>query len=208
MVGLGPAGPELITAGTLALLAGAVRSSCAPPGIRRLLPSRRPARSTTTTSGPRPSTRSTGPSWTTWWPLRSTGGAGASTPCPGRRRWPSGPWPCWLSHPRVVSGEVDLVVHPAVSFLDLAFARLGVDPVAAGVRVVDGEAFAVDAAGERGPLLVAQCWSRAGALRRQALGRVAARGAGDGPPPPRAGRRAGRATCRGTSSTAPSSPTT
>ena len=29
-----------------------------------------------------------------------------------------------------------------------------------GVRIVDAERFAVDAAGERGPLLVAQCWSR------------------------------------------------
>jgi tetrapyrrole methylase family protein / MazG family protein len=61
----------------------------------------------------------------------------------------------------VTSGEVDLVVHPSLSFLDIAFARLGVDPVAAGVRIVDGESFAVDAAGERGPLLVAQCWSTA-----------------------------------------------
>jgi tetrapyrrole methylase family protein/MazG family protein len=63
-------------------------------------------------------------------------------------------------HPRVVSGEVALEVHASVSFLDLAFARLGVDPVASGVRLVDAEQFAVDAAGERGPLLVAQCWSR------------------------------------------------
>ncbi len=63
-------------------------------------------------------------------------------------------------HPRVVSGEVAVSVHPSVSFVDLAFARLGVDPVAAGVRLVDAERFAVDAAGERGPLLVAQCWSR------------------------------------------------
>ena len=51
--------------------------------------------------------------------------------------------------------EVDVV--PALSFLDLAWARLGVDPFAAGVRVVDGHRFAVDAAGERGPLLVGQC---------------------------------------------------
>ncbi len=63
-------------------------------------------------------------------------------------------------HPRVASGEVALVVHPSVSFLDIAFARLGVDPVDAGVRLVDAERFAVEAAGERGPLLVAQCWSR------------------------------------------------
>jgi tetrapyrrole methylase family protein/MazG family protein len=64
------------------------------------------------------------------------------------------------AHPRVTSGQVALEVHPSVSFLDLAFARLGVDPVASGVRLVDAERFAVDAAGERGPLLVAQCWSR------------------------------------------------
>jgi tetrapyrrole methylase family protein/MazG family protein len=64
------------------------------------------------------------------------------------------------AHPRVTSGQVVLEVHPSVSFLDLAFARLGVDPVTSGVRLVDAERFAVDAAGERGPLLVAQCWSR------------------------------------------------
>jgi tetrapyrrole methylase family protein / MazG family protein len=51
--------------------------------------------------------------------------------------------------------EVELV--PALSFLDLAWVRLGVDPVAQGVRVVDGQRFEVEAAGERGPLLVAQC---------------------------------------------------
>jgi tetrapyrrole methylase family protein/MazG family protein len=56
--------------------------------------------------------------------------------------------------------RVALDVLPALSFLDLAWARLGVDPVAAGVRVVDGRRFEVEAAGERGPLLVAQCDSR------------------------------------------------
>ena len=49
---------------------------------------------------------------------------------------------------------------PALSFLDLAWAALGVDPVAEGVRVVDGRRFSVEAAGERGPLLVAQCDTR------------------------------------------------
>jgi len=48
-------------------------------------------------------------------------------------------------------------VLPALSYLDLAWATLGVDPLAAGVRLVDGRRFAVSAAGERGPLLVAQC---------------------------------------------------
>ena len=100
---------------------------------------------------------------------------------------------------------------PALSFLDLAWDGLGVDPVAAGVRLVDGTRFAVEAAGERGPLLVAQCWSRQvlseiklavdPTLRRASC------------PPPRccttsACPTSGWSTCRGTTSTGPSSPTT
>ena len=54
---------------------------------------------------------------------------------------------------------MSVVVAP--SFLDLAWERLGVDPVAAGVRIVDALTFAAGAAGERGPMLVAQCHSRA-----------------------------------------------
>ena len=57
----------------------------------------------------------------------------------------------------VADERVEVELLPALSFLDLAWARLGVDPVAAGVRLVDGQRFAVTAAGERGPLLVAQC---------------------------------------------------
>ena len=53
--------------------------------------------------------------------------------------------------------RVDLEVLPALSFLDLAWDRLGVDPLAAGARLVDGRRFAEEAAGERGPVLVAQC---------------------------------------------------
>jgi tetrapyrrole methylase family protein/MazG family protein len=56
--------------------------------------------------------------------------------------------------------RVSVTVEASLSFLDLAWARLGVDPVAAGARLVDGQRFAVEAAGERGPLLVAQCDSR------------------------------------------------
>jgi tetrapyrrole methylase family protein/MazG family protein len=71
--------------------------------------------------------------------------------------------------PRVAERSVELLcadprvtteVVPALSFLDLAWVRLGVDPLAAGVRVVDGRTFAVEAAGSAGPLLVAQCDSR------------------------------------------------
>jgi len=60
-----------------------------------------------------------------------------------------------LADPRVT---VELV--PGMSFADLAWARLGVDPVASGARLIDGHRFAVEAAGERGPLLVAQCDSK------------------------------------------------
>lgn len=53
--------------------------------------------------------------------------------------------------------NVDVRVHPALSFLDLTWARLGIDPVEHGVRLIDGHRFAAEAAGERGPMLVAQC---------------------------------------------------
>jgi tetrapyrrole methylase family protein/MazG family protein len=76
-----------------------------------------------------------------------------------------------LADHRVV---VDLV--PGLSFLDLAWARLGVDPLAVGVRLVDGRRFGVEAAGERGPLLVGQCDSAA-VLSDVKL-------AVEGPPPP------------------------
>ena len=46
-------------------------------------------------------------------------------------------------------------VHPAMSFLDVAYARLGIDPVEARVTLVDGHEFASAAAGLTGPLLVA-----------------------------------------------------
>jgi tetrapyrrole methylase family protein / MazG family protein len=51
--------------------------------------------------------------------------------------------------------DVECDLRPAMSFLDVAWARLGIDPVEAGVRLVDGHEFATAAAGERGPLLVA-----------------------------------------------------
>ncbi|MEP6297030.1 MAG: SAM-dependent methyltransferase, partial [Ilumatobacter sp.] len=48
---------------------------------------------------------------------------------------------------------VDL--RPAMSFLDVAWARLGIDPVEAGARLVDGHEFATAAADQAGPLLIA-----------------------------------------------------
>ena len=71
--------------------------------------------------------------------------------------------------PRVLERTVDLLgaderidvkLVPGLSFLDLAWVRLGIDPVEAGVRLVDGHRFAEAAAGERGPLLVAHVHDR------------------------------------------------
>ena len=53
--------------------------------------------------------------------------------------------------------RIELEVVPALSFVDLAWTRLAVDPVACSARIVDGYRFAIEAAGANGPLLVAQC---------------------------------------------------
>jgi tetrapyrrole methylase family protein/MazG family protein len=49
--------------------------------------------------------------------------------------------------------DIEVVIHPALSFLDLAWARLGVDPFASGARLVNGHEFTL---GQGGPTLVAQ----------------------------------------------------
>lgn len=58
------------------------------------------------------------------------------------------------------AGRAEVEVLPAMSFVDLAWVRLGVDPFEEGVRLIDGHRFEVAAAGERGPLLVAHCHNR------------------------------------------------
>ena len=59
---------------------------------------------------------------------------------------------------RLLADErLDVRVLSAVSFLDLAWLRLSIDPVDAGVRMVDAHRFAEAAANSTGPFLVAQC---------------------------------------------------
>jgi tetrapyrrole methylase family protein/MazG family protein len=67
-----------------------------------------------------------------------------------------------LLHDAAHSGRVRLDVVPGLSFVDAAWARLGVDPMATGARVVDGRALdatTLDATTRGGgtPLLIAQC---------------------------------------------------
>jgi tetrapyrrole methylase family protein / MazG family protein len=56
--------------------------------------------------------------------------------------------------------RVEVRVEPALSFIDLAWARLRIDPLAVGVRLIDGHRFAQDAGALSGAALVAQCHSR------------------------------------------------
>jgi tetrapyrrole methylase family protein/MazG family protein len=56
--------------------------------------------------------------------------------------------------------RVDLTIVPCLSFLDLAWERLAIDPLAEGVRLIDAAQFALAAWEDRGPFLVAQCWSQ------------------------------------------------
>lgn len=56
---------------------------------------------------------------------------------------------------------IDIEIVPGLSFADLAWNRIGIDPMTTGARVIDARAFATDAAGFAGPMLLGQCDSRA-----------------------------------------------
>ncbi len=160
VVGLGPAGPELITVGALALLESA--SAIFLRTTRHPSAAAFPAARSFDHHYERAETfdevyRSIADDLVT----AAVDGGSVVYAVPGSPVVAERTVTLLVSHPRVASGEVSLVVHPAISVLDLAFVRLEVDPVAGSVRVVDAEEFAIDAAGDRGPLLVVQCWSRA-----------------------------------------------
>lgn len=53
--------------------------------------------------------------------------------------------------------RVECTVQPAMSFLDLAWSRLGIDPVESSVTLIDGHEFSTASAGRTGPFLVAHC---------------------------------------------------
>jgi len=58
------------------------------------------------------------------------------------------------------STGVEVEILPAMSFLDVVWARLAIDPVEEVVRLIDGHVFATAAAGQTGPLLVAHCHAK------------------------------------------------
>jgi len=54
---------------------------------------------------------------------------------------------------------IEIEIVPGLSFADLAWNRLGIDPMT-GARVIDARTFAVDSAGFAGAMLLAQCDTR------------------------------------------------
>ena len=64
---------------------------------------------------------------------------------------------------------VEVTVVPALSFLDLAWAALGIDPLAEGVRLVDASEFGSLAVGRARPVPGRPVLVAPGALRREAL---------------------------------------
>ena len=185
VVGLGPGDPRLVSVAAdeaIAAIADPLRAHHPPP-------ERRPGRAghvvrRALRAGRLASRRST-PAI-----VERAGGGGrrararCCTPCRARRWSPSGRSSCCGPTPASRWRSC-----PVLSFLDLAWARLGIDPVGAGVRLIDGHRFAVEAAGQTGPAPGRPVRQRAGALRHQAGGRRRSRG--DRAAAPRPARRGG-----------------
>jgi tetrapyrrole methylase family protein/MazG family protein len=151
VVGLGPAGPDLLTAGTLEVIAAVVP--------RFLRTTRHPAASAVPDATSFDKFYETADSLEQVYAgiveqlvTAATEHGNALYAVPGSPVVAERTVELLLADDRV-----DVEVLPALSFADLAWARLGVDPVAVGARLVDGRRFAVEAAGAVGPLLVAQC---------------------------------------------------
>jgi len=74
---------------------------------------------------------------------------------------PGSPYVLEAAAARLAADErVAVETVPGMSFLELVADRLALDPFAERLRLVDGEEFSAAAAGEGGPFLVAQVWSR------------------------------------------------
>jgi tetrapyrrole methylase family protein / MazG family protein len=153
VAGLGPAGPDLMTAG--------VRDAIASAPKRFLRTTRHPSASVAEPAESFDKVYDRAPSIEAVYASIVERLVEAATAGDVLYAVPGSPLVAELTVELLLADDrVDVEVLPALSFIDLAWARLGVDPVAAGVRLVDGHEFAVSAAGERGPLLVAQCDSK------------------------------------------------
>ncbi|MFN0092389.1 MAG: MazG family protein [Acidimicrobiales bacterium] len=161
VVGLGPAGPDLVTAGALQAIAAA------PPGRRFLRTRRCPAAGALGPCESFDHVYERADAIERVYPeiverlVAEAAAAERSGGGPVVYAVPGSPTVAERTVELLLADErVRVELHPGLSFVELAWARLGVDPLALGVRLVDGRRFAVEAAGERGPLLVAQCDDR------------------------------------------------
>lgn len=156
VVGLGPAGKDLLGHGAAELLGG--------PGPSWLRTARHPAAAAVEGAGTFDDTYESAGTFDEVYARiveRLVAAAQAASPEPVVYAVPGSP----LVAERTVEllradSRVEVTVVPALSFLDLAWDALGIDPVSEGVRLVDAAEFADVVARERGPFLVAQCWSR------------------------------------------------
>ncbi|MDP1820077.1 MAG: MazG nucleotide pyrophosphohydrolase domain-containing protein [Acidimicrobiales bacterium] len=151
VAGLGPAGPDLITAGTLVAIEATSH--------RYLRTRRHPAASAVPDAEDFDGVYESAPSFEgVYATIARTLVAVAEEHGEVLYLVPGSPVVAEHSVELLLAEEHIVVeVLPALSFLDLAWARLGVDPIARGARLVDGRRFAVEAAGATGPLLVGQC---------------------------------------------------
>ena len=155
IVGLGPAGPDLITAGTLDAI------NAAAPGPRFLRTSRHPAAAAFAGIQSCDDIYERAASFDEVYEDIVLRVVAAATEH-GRALYavPGSPAVAERTVELLRADErVDVDVLPALSFVDLAWVRLGIDPLRERPRIVDGHRFSVDVAGDLGPFLVTQCHS-------------------------------------------------
>lgn len=63
------------------------------------------------------------------------------------------------AHRRVVAGDIELAVRPALAFTELCWNALEIDPMAVGATIIDAYGLTVQGAGRLGPLLITQVHS-------------------------------------------------
>ncbi|MEO7555617.1 MAG: MazG nucleotide pyrophosphohydrolase domain-containing protein [Acidimicrobiales bacterium] len=150
VVGLGPAGPDMVTVGALDAIASTAR--------RFVRTTRHPAAGVVDGAVSFDAVYDAEPTFDAVYRRIADELVAAAADGPVVYAVPGSPRVLERTVEHLVGDErVAVEIVPGLSFLDLAWVRLGIDPIERGVRLVDGHRFAEAAAGERGPLIVAHC---------------------------------------------------
>ena len=159
VVGLGPAGAELLTVETVELL-----HSGAPVWLRT---SRHPAAAGLDIAGSFDSLYETLDSFEEVYSSivaelidLARGGGSVVYAVPGSPSVAEHTVELLRVHDAVSSREITLDVRPAMAFTDLCWGALGIDPMAEAVTIIDALTLSVQGAGRIGPLLITQVHSR------------------------------------------------